>query len=863
MPTVGKRVLDSLYVHLSAYEQLPSPELRERVKEALAALPSATDYWPNVAKIHLETKRVSLLLYRNFETAPFPELTASWLPSESQQGGRRLRLYLNSANPPVLHRKELLVNADHPDRARWAEITRVAESLGLFDTPRAIGFRLNWQRVICERGYQLRGTQFFPLGNAEYVDESQTQEPHNDTISRHLTALKRQTLSAPVQLLLRHELLQPGETFFDYGCGHGTDVAMLTEDGLIAQGWDPYFAPDAPVVPADVVNLGFVINVIEDPPERVDALKRAFELTKKVLAIAVMLESDTQRGQVYGDGLVTSRRTFQKYFSQAAFREFIEDVLDRNVFMVAPGIAFVFADAAAEQRFLTRRIRKSVAVLRPAPRAVSPGKLVAPEPRRPRVRRSGSDARFESAQSQLEALWALTLELGRWPEPDEYPHAEELVALLGSWNRACRLVRARMDVTALEKSSAQRKDELLMFVVTQVLSRRRPYRTLDPTLQKDLRFFLGGYEAAEKTAHRLLQAAAEPSVILEACREAAASGMGHLDGEESLQLHIDLVPRLPAILRAYIACGLVLWDATSNVHLVKVHIGSGKLSLLEFNDFEGNPLPLLRRRVKINLRKLSYDVYEYGTERFPMPPLLFKGRYLHEDMPGHAMQLEFDDTLADWLPEGSDLNGVTTESLLGLFESRRVEVKGGKFVPSESIPDINAKCGRYLRYRDFIECGETQAASHVPNRPKSAATYNALHALAVNLLDPIIEYFGSIKLTYGVCSRELSNLIRRRVAPRLDQHCSHEVNGKGARICDRDGAACDFLVEYEDMAEVADWVLDNLPFDRMYFYGSSRPLHLSFGPEHNRVAYRMHTDSTGRLFPKPYAGAVRTPEAEP
>ena len=40
---------------------------------------------------------------------------------------------------------------------------------------------------------------------------------------------------------------------------------------------------------ADVVNLGFVVNVIEDPAERVDAMHKAFSLARRVIAIGVML----------------------------------------------------------------------------------------------------------------------------------------------------------------------------------------------------------------------------------------------------------------------------------------------------------------------------------------------------------------------------------------------------------------------------------------------------------------------------------------------------------------------------------------------------------------------------------------------
>ncbi|WP_296645262.1 hypothetical protein, partial [Roseinatronobacter sp.] len=57
---------------------------------------------------------------------------------------------------------------------------------------------------------------------------------------------------------------------FDYGCGFGSDIEGLQAAGISAAGWDPYYAPDQPCEPAHVVNLGFVLNVIETAAERQD-----------------------------------------------------------------------------------------------------------------------------------------------------------------------------------------------------------------------------------------------------------------------------------------------------------------------------------------------------------------------------------------------------------------------------------------------------------------------------------------------------------------------------------------------------------------------------------------------------------------
>ena len=117
----------------------------------------------------------------------------------------------------------------------------------------------------------------------------------------------------------------------------------------------------------------------------------------------------------------------------------------------------------------------------------------------------------------------------------------------------------------------------------------------------------------------------------------------------------------------------------------------------------------------------------------------------------------------------------------------------------------------------------------------------------------MIDYFGGIKLTYGFCSHALSKHIKGRIAPELDQHALYERSSEGKLICDRGGAACDFIVPDEDMEEVSRWIMENLPFDRLYFYGKGRPIHVSYAEKPQRVAYEMRESATGRRIPRPFS----------
>jgi hypothetical protein len=162
----------------------------------------------------------------------------------------------------------------------------------------------------------------------------------------------------------------------------------------------------------------------------------------------------------------------------------------------------------------------------------------------------------------------------------------------------------------------------------------------------------------------------------------------------------------------------------------------------------------------------------------------------------------------------------------------------------QELPAITDQCGKHLHYRDFIECGKTWHVSHIDNLPKRFETYAAMRDLCLNVLDPVIDQFGPIELTYGFASAVLNKLVHKNNArPNVnfngDQHAGCELNRNGSHFCTRLGQAVDFRVPNRTSIEVAHWVVENTPFDRLYFYADDRPFHVSYGPEHSRMTWHL------------------------
>ncbi|WP_041795168.1 DNA phosphorothioation-associated putative methyltransferase [Pararhodospirillum photometricum] len=853
---IGKTVGHHHYIHVLGVEQSDPAVGRLAEVAARLARTSCADF--NVIRLDQHGGRIALLDYPNFFDVAFPALARSW-NVDPATGKVSFRDFRESPNPPILHRKELLLPRDHPDAATFVKLTRDLEALGMFDDPIRVGFRIQWEELLRARGYRVSGHDLIPIGNQEDFDDTDDGlSGTNDAaqVFRHLTALSRQSLSAPVATLTRLGVLQQTTTFFDYGCGRGDDVATLQAAGINAAGWDPHYASDKPVQPAQIVNLGYVINVIEDPAERREVLRRAFALAETALCVSAMLASeDAVKGKPFADGVITNRKTFQKYFTQAELRDYIESSLQANTIALAPGTFLVFKDQDAEQRFQMSRSRSrflsplSIPRLPKSPKLPKPAKPIKPlkELRSPLPPKTPP---WELCAEAFEGLCRRWMELGRKPALDEIEQTSELEAAFGSLGKAYRAAAGRLDQTAFELSRAQRIDDMLVYLALQTFRRRKPYHHLEIGLQRDVKAFFQDYGSATDQAGQLLRKAASPESLSAACQTAAEKIGGWLIGSKYYKIHSSLIGRLPAVLRVYIGCAGVLYGDMSLADVIKIHIHSGKVTVIRCDDFS-LPLPRVVERVKVNLRHQEVRVFSYGQESGYEPPVMFlKARVMNEEMPGYAEQLEFDERLGEIMPVDENGHGPSMEEVSSKIRLGGLKVDGNMLVEDDQPPALEDPCGANLKYRDLIICGETALRTGLPNLPQQLASYRALRDLAENILDPVIDWYGSIRLTYGFSGPELAKHIPGRISPPLDQHAAHEVNRAGKHICPRLGAACDFIVADEDMLEVATWVAANTPFDRLYFYGSDRPIHVSYGPENKREVIEMVLKDDGRRIPR-------------
>ena len=656
--SVGKVLPDAIYVHKRALAEQSDAlsTLCITVAKALKILPESWD----LVKLFKKEFKVSLLSYPDFDDDSYPALKRSYQVDLAELKVKATS-FEASDNPPILHRKELMVMPDDSKFELFQSLTKEGELAGLYENPFKIGFKSTWARLIAESGYQLID------GHIVRGDGSTIEQSDNQDIDRHRTAIVRHELSTPFKVLAKASYLDGEYSIFDYGCGRGDDLRELEAHGITATGWDLNFRPTAPLVESDIVNLGFVINVIEDRDERIEALQRAHSLAKKLTVVSAMLagESVISRFKPYKDGVLTSRNTFQKYYSQNELKTFIEHTLGTECVAAAPGVFFVFKDKLEEQQFFLRRTRRHHTWNHLSHQQVAD---------------RSKELIFVKHRELLEGFWQCCLELGRLPAEDEFAEYDQLKANIGSTKKALRILDANANIEDLEIAANRRKDDLLVYFALGLFDRRAKYSEMPNSLQRDIKVFFRTYQSALAEGRESLFSIASPEVIAAACQSASEILPSSVHEEsDQLTFHQKYLELLPPVLRIYVGCAAQLFGELEEVDLIKIHIRSGKVSFMGYDDFETSPLPTLTQRIKVKLRDQDVDYFDYVGPFVP-PLLYWKSRVIDPSFSDFKKQISFEKKLLNLDIVANDMNfGLSQKELDATLKGKGFEVRGYRF----------------------------------------------------------------------------------------------------------------------------------------------------------------------------------------
>ena len=407
---------------------------------------------------------------------------------------------------------------------------------------------------------------------------------------RARTAISRTDLSRPLKCAIDDGLIGTKTAIFDYGCGRGDDIRHLIAMGHKATGWDPVHRPDTKRSRSPVVNLGYVVNVIEDFNERCHVLNRAWELTQDLLIVSARLSFDRRalrKSQTFSDGCVTSRGTFQKFFEQQELRQWIEQTLHASAFPAAPGIFYIFRDERARARFIASRFRRRTST----PRLTKSAEL------------------FSAHRQLLQPLIQFVGNRGRLPVDDELENDDEIVEIFGSLRRAFRVIRTVTENERWDKIREERSQDLLIYLALSRFEGRAPFGRLPLSLQRDVKAFFGAYTKACATADELLFSLGQPGVVEAACRQ---SNIGKLT-PSALYVHTSALPEVSTVLRLYEGCARGYLGHVEGANVIKLHLREPTISYLSYPKFEISPHPPLASTLNVHLQTFRLRSKDYAS----------------------------------------------------------------------------------------------------------------------------------------------------------------------------------------------------------------------------------------------------------
>ncbi|MFD8263596.1 endonuclease/exonuclease/phosphatase family protein [Streptomyces griseoluteus] len=141
---------------------------------------------------------------------------------------------------------------------------------------------------------------------SELTGDGPAAAPARREYQPHKTAMSRQAPSPASRAVTKHLTGPLGvRSVLDHGCGRGADVAHYRSAGLDAEGFDPHddFGwPRPERTGFDLVTSMFVLNVLPDPWQRIQALKDAASFARPGGHVVVVTRSPEEITKAAADG---------------------------------------------------------------------------------------------------------------------------------------------------------------------------------------------------------------------------------------------------------------------------------------------------------------------------------------------------------------------------------------------------------------------------------------------------------------------------------------------------------------------------------------------------------------------------------
>lgn len=307
---VGKKIGGRVYLHKSALKLIPK-DIQTWIKDQIKDHLGTVEY--DIVSFDANGN-LSLMQAYGWDTIDEPLIIRAI--KIGNDGKIKVTDYSNRDNVPIYHHKWMFVSPDYKG----------------FDVTESKRRSIFWQSHPVVQRLKKDDPSFkSKIGYSKYWDalmEMVVKEGLTvEDVTAGRTAKSRNVLSVPMRFALDNNLLVP--VVYDFGCGRGDDVRLLSKIGIPAIGYDLYHAPETPphMAPKSVktVTCIFVLNVRE-PKSRYEVIVDIYRLVIRLgihAIFAVRSTSDIaneKKGksgwEKYEDGWITPTGSFQKGYTK-------------------------------------------------------------------------------------------------------------------------------------------------------------------------------------------------------------------------------------------------------------------------------------------------------------------------------------------------------------------------------------------------------------------------------------------------------------------------------------------------------------------------------------------------------------------
>jgi DNA phosphorothioation-associated putative methyltransferase len=343
----------------------------------------------------------------------------------------------------------------------------------------------------------------------------------------------------------------------------------------------------------------------------------------------------------HGDGFISRRQTFQKYFTQPELLDWVGDVLGERPISLGQAVVAVFKDKDLEQQVaFERRSKASI---------ITSLLKIARAPKQCPLVQLQLSARIAD---EIDAIWQAALSCGRVPTLQElnYEVSSSLAGKRVSFARALQACAEKYDFGALADVATARREDLIVNGALSLFPGAPKYGSLPASMQRDIRQFFGSSTAFRDVCLNALGALRDRGNLQEAFANAVASGVATTDGLV-LRFSTSQEARLPTALRIMVGCAEFVRPGFTQVDAVEIGPKPSQLKGYVCNDFSLT-LPKIVEILEIDLGRSKSR-----TVRKDDSILYLKSRFMANDDHGRTRQEIVDGRLVS--------AGVVTESGFG------------------------------------------------------------------------------------------------------------------------------------------------------------------------------------------------------